>query len=183
MKGSNDRCHVGYKRLIFVGIGANLPGPDGTDALTTCCRAAAALDRLPGLQLRALSRWFTTAPVPDTGQPYYINGMAALLGSSMPDALLASLQAIEAAHGRVRTVTDAPRTLDLDIIAMGALVRVGPDPVIPHPRMHLRAFVLRPLADLAPDWVHPANGRTLNCLLDGVQGQTAVALAKNPIFS
>ncbi len=163
--------------MIFIAIGANLPGPDGAEALTTCRRAAAALDALPGLRLRSLSRWFATAPVPPSGQPPYINGVAGLLGEVDPATLLAVLQAIEAAHGRARGVPNAARTLDLDIIAMGALVRMSPDPVVPHPRMHQRAFVLRPLADIAPGWTHPQTGRTLADLLTDVAGQSAFALA------
>ena len=154
-----------------------MPGPDRVDALTTCRRAAAALDGLPGLRLRSLSRWFATAPVPPSGQPPYINGVAGLLGQVDPAALLAFLQAIEDAHGRARGVPNAARTLDLDILAMGALVQHSPDPVVPHPRMHQRAFVLRPLADIAPNWVHPQTGRTLADLLADVASQSAFALA------
>jgi 2-amino-4-hydroxy-6-hydroxymethyldihydropteridine diphosphokinase len=85
----------------------------------------------------------------------------------MPDpaALLARLQAIEARCGRQRGLPNAARTLDLDIVAIGALVRDSPDPVLPHPRAHQRGFVLRPLADVAPDWVHPALHRNVSDLL------------------
>ncbi len=72
-----------------------------------------------------------------------------------PAALLARLQAIEAGPVATRSVANAARTLDLDIIAMDGLLRDAPDPILPHPRAHLRGFVLRPLADVAPDWVHP----------------------------
>ncbi len=163
--------------MIFIAIGANLPGLDGAEALTTCRRAAAALDALPGLRLRSLSRWFASAPVPPSGQPPYINGVAGLLGEADPATLLAALHAIEAAHGRARGVPNAARTLDLDIVAMGGLVRTGPDPVVPHPRLHQRAFVLRPLADIAPGWTHPRSGRALADLLADVAGQSAFALA------
>jgi len=115
--------------------------------------------------------------MPPSGQPPYINGVAGLSGEADPAELLAALQVIESAHGRVRSVSNAARTLDLDIVAMGALVRASADPVVPHPRMHQRAFVLRPLADIAPDWVHPQSGRTLTNLLADVAGQSAFALA------
>ena len=154
--------------MILVAIGANLPAPDGTPSITTCRGAAAALDALPGLRLVALSRWFRTAPVPPSGQPDYINGVARLRGSADPAALLAALQAIEAQTGRQRGEPNAARTLDLDVIAMGPggkLCRAAPDPVLPHPRAHLRAFVLAPLLDVAPDWVHPLLGRPAAALL------------------
>jgi len=147
--------------VILVAIGANLPGPDSAPAIETCRRAAAALDALPGLRLRALSRWFATAPVPPTpGVPDYVNGVALLAarpGAPTPDpaALLAALQGIEAAFGRVRPYPNAPRTLDLDLLDLGGVVRAGPDPVLPHPRMQDRGFVLAPLCDIAPVWVHP----------------------------
>ena len=160
--------------MILVALGANLPGPDGAPALETCRRAAGELDLLPGLRLRALSRWFATAPVPPTpGAPDYVNGVALLepaAGSAPPDPglLLAELQRIEARFGRVRPYPNAPRTLDLDLLDQDGLVRAIPDPVLPHPRLHERAFVLAPLCDLAPGWRHPLLGRTATELLAGV---------------
>ena len=159
--------------MIVVGIGANLPAPDGALPLEAARRAAGRLDALPGLRLRALSRWFHTEPVPPSGQPCYVNAIA-LLGpepaATEPDAadLLAWLQGIEAQAGRTRGERNAARTLDLDIIAMGeagGVVRAAPDPVLPHPRAHLRAFVLIPLLDVAPGWVHPVLGRSGRDLL------------------
>ncbi len=142
--------------MILIAIGANLPGPGGVAPRVTCRMAVEAMRDLPGLRLHALSRWYETDPVPPSGQPPYVNGVARLEGDAPdPAALLARLQAIEARCGRQRGAANAARTLDLDIIAMGALLRDAPDPVLPHPRAHLRGFVLRPLADVAPDWIHP----------------------------
>ena len=150
---------------IFIAIGANLPDAAGRDAHATCRWAAAQLAALPGLRLAGLSRWFRTRPVPASDQPDYVNGVAQLLGPSDPAALLGALQAIEAAAGRVRSVPNAARVLDLDIVAMGSLARLAPDPVVPHPRMHQRAFVLAPLCDLMPGWRHPVLGMTAAELL------------------
>jgi 2-amino-4-hydroxy-6-hydroxymethyldihydropteridine diphosphokinase len=94
-----------------------------------------------------------------------------LEGEIRPEALLAELQAIEAREGRVRSVPNAARTLDLDIIAMGDLVRDMPDPVLPHPRMQDRAFVLMPLADVAPGWVHPRTGKSIRALIAALPPQ------------
>lgn len=157
--------------MILVALGANLPGPDGAPAIETCRRAAAALDALPGLRLRALSRWYATVPVPPTpGVPDYVNGVAWLAprpgtAAPTPEALLAALQAIEARFGRVRPHPNAPRTLDLDLLDLDAAVRTWPDPILPHPRMAGRAFVLAPLCDVAPGWIHPLLGRTAAHLL------------------
>lgn len=148
----------------LIALGANLPHEGGT-ALDTCRWAAARLDCIPGLRLRALSRWYRTAPVPRSDQPDYINGVAHLTGSITPEALLAALQGIEQQGGRQRGALNAARTLDLDIIAMDRLVRDAPDPIVPHPRAHERGFVLRPLADVAPGWVHPRLGLPLSVLL------------------
>jgi 2-amino-4-hydroxy-6-hydroxymethyldihydropteridine diphosphokinase len=160
--------------MILVALGANLPSPDGALPLAACRAAAAALDALPGLRLVGLSRWFITAPVPASDQPDYVNGVARLRGEADPAALLAALQGIEAAAGRARSVRDGARTLDLDIIALGpggGLCRDAPDPILPHPRAHLREFVLVPLLDVAPDWVHPVLHRPAAALLAALPPQ------------
>jgi 2-amino-4-hydroxy-6-hydroxymethyldihydropteridine diphosphokinase len=148
--------------MILIAIGANLPDRDGTPPLETCRAALRALSEPSGTRLRAMSRWYETEPVPPSGQPNYINGVARLSrlpGADFgPETLLARLHAIEARFGRQRTAPNAARTLDLDLIDMEGIVRDSPDPVLPHPRAHLRAFVLLPLLDVAPDWVHPGNG-------------------------
>ena len=174
--------------MILVAVGANLPGFDGATPSQTCRAAARALGELPGLLIEAVSRWYETVPVPRSDQPNYINGVVRLEHNAAarlerdgvmrlkrdqdaaisPETLLASLQAIETRFGRRRAELNAARTLDLDLIDMDGLVRDTPDPILPHPRAHLRAFVLLPLLDVAPDWVHPATGRTGRTLLDGV---------------
>lgn len=167
--------------MILIALGANLPAADGASPLATCRGAAEALRALPGLRLQALSRWYVTAPVlrpgAPAGQPPYVNGVARLEGWMEPGLLLARLQAIEARAGRVRGgAVDAPRTLDLDIIAMDGLVRDAPDPVLPHPRAHERAFVLRPLLEVAPEWVHPRLRRTVGELLAALPEQAMEVL-------
>ena len=165
---------------IFVGIGANLPGPDGAPPITTCRAAVAALDdALPGLCLRGLSRWYRTAPLPPSGQPDYVNAVAHLSGDAEPEALLAALHALEARAGRARTTANAPRCLDLDIIAMGTLVRRAADPIVPHPRAHERRFVLMPLAEVAPGWIHPVLRQTVEALIASLPDQ-GVCVAAQP---
>jgi 2-amino-4-hydroxy-6-hydroxymethyldihydropteridine diphosphokinase len=166
---SNARKAI--KITIFVAIGANLPDHSGVSPLQICEWAARGIADIPGLCGAVRSRWFSSAPVPASDQPRYINAVLRLDGKIGPAALLASLQAIEDAAGRVRSVPNAARTLDLDIVAMGGLVREAPDPVLPHMRAHLRAFVLLPLRDVAPGWVHPVLGRTVDSLIAALPPQ------------
>ena len=151
--------------MILIAIGANLPGAQGHRPLASCRAAVEALRSLPGLTLTAVSRWHITPPDPPSSQPDYCNGVARLQGEADPAWLLARLQAIEAAAGRHRSVPNAARTLDLDIIAIGTLIRDAPDPILPHPRAHLRHFVLAPLAEIAPGWIHPRLHRSTAELL------------------
>jgi 2-amino-4-hydroxy-6-hydroxymethyldihydropteridine diphosphokinase len=161
--------------VILIALGANLPGANGAAPKATCEAAAVALDTIQGVRRVALSRWWLTAPVPPSaGAPWYVNGVARCEGDMEPGALLRALQALEDAAGRQRPYPNAPRTLDLDIIAMGALVRAAPDPILPHPRAHLRRFVLQPLSEVAPEWRHPLLGQTATELMrdlpeDGMQ--------------
>ena len=150
---------------INIAIGANLPDGMGRTPLELCESAALAVASIPGLRGAVKSRWFSSAPIPPSDQPRYINGVMRLEGDIAPETLLSALQAIERAAGRVRSTPNAARTLDLDIVNMGALVREAPDPVLPHPRAHLRAFVLLPLRDVAPDWVHPKLGVDVTTLI------------------
>lgn len=151
--------------MILVAIGANLPMADGGTPLESCEAAAAALRAIPGLGFVALSPWYRTSPIPRADQPDYCNGMIRLEGEIEPAQLLARLQQIEQEAGRVRGVPNAARVLDLDIIDLNGIIRAVPDPVLPHPRAHLRAFVLRPLLDVAPGWRHPVLRQSVATLL------------------
>ncbi|MDO9712980.1 2-amino-4-hydroxy-6-hydroxymethyldihydropteridine diphosphokinase [Paracraurococcus lichenis] len=153
--------------MILIALGASIPDPSGRSPLETCRLAAAALDGLPGLCLRAVSKWYQTAPVPPVpGAPPFVNGVARLEGGAGdPACLLAALHAIEDRAGRQRPYPNAPRSLDLDLIDIDGLRRAGPDPILPHPRAHLRRFVLVPLSDVAPDWIHPVLGLGIPAML------------------
>ncbi|WP_159998248.1 2-amino-4-hydroxy-6-hydroxymethyldihydropteridine diphosphokinase [Roseomonas sp. 18066] len=163
--------------MILVALGANLPGTDGRAPRASCDAAVQAIAAIPGLRLVAVSRWWQTAPDPPMpGAPWYVNGLVRCEGTLTPEALLEALQAIEQAAGRERPFPNAPRSLDLDIIAMGDTVRDHPDPILPHPRAHLRRFVLQPLAELAPGWIHPARGQSVEALLESLPGAAMLAL-------
>ncbi len=159
---------------VIVAVGANLPGLDGESPLQACERAVRMIAGLPDTSGVTRSRWFSSAPVPASGQPRYVNGVVALHTGLSPAELLARLHGIEREAGRARTLPNAARTLDLDIIDMGGLVRSAPDPVLPHPRAHLRRFVLLPLRDVAPGWVHPVTGQGVQALLASLPSQDVV---------
>lgn len=113
------------------------------------------------------SPWYRTAPVPVSDQPWYVNIVAEVATELPPDDLLQTLHAIEDVFGRVRTIPNAPRLIDLDLLDYrGGIAPAAPGKAtLPHPRMADRAFVLRPLADLAPDWHHPVTGASMQTLL------------------
>lgn len=159
--------------MILVALGANLIAPDGVLPLDTCRNAAAALDGLAGWRLRGLSRWWRTSPIPASDQPDYVNGVALLAGRAEPVALLSALHAVEDRFGRRRGAPNAARSLDLDLIDLDGVVRDAPDPILPHPRAHERAFVLAPLGEVAPGWVHPRLGARVEALLAALASQAA----------
>lgn len=157
--------------MILIAVGANLPAPDGAPPMESCERAVRALAALPGLGPPSVSRWYETAPIPPSGQPNYVNGVARFDGTADPASLLERLHAIEAASGRTRGTRNAARSLDLDIIDIDGMVRDAPNPVLPHPRAHERAFVLMPLAEVEPCWVHPRLGLGVDALLRSLPPQ------------
>ena len=156
----------------YIALGANLGDP-----AATVNAAFAALADLPQTRLAATSALYRTAPVGITEQPEFINAAARLETELAPEALLDALLAIEQQFGRVRAERNGPRTLDLDILLYGNLVVDTPRLTLPHPRLHLRAFVLYPLADVVPAPAFPLPGRgTLAAWLPAVANQGIVRL-------
>jgi 2-amino-4-hydroxy-6-hydroxymethyldihydropteridine diphosphokinase len=151
---------------IFIGLGANLPHEQYGSPRHTLEAALVELGRR-GVRTMRVSRWYRTAPVPASDQPWYENAVAEVATGLTADALLAELHAVEGAFGRSRTVVNAARPIDLDLLDFkGEVAAGGPGrATLPHPRMAQRAFVLRPLADLAPDWRHPVSGQPIADLL------------------
>ncbi len=137
---------------VYVGLGANLG-----DARTTLVQAQAALAALPTTRVVRASSHYQTAPVEAEG-PDYLNAVVELATGLGPEALLRAMQAIEQAHGRERPFHHAPRTLDLDLLLYGRRQLHTAALELPHPRLHLRGFVLQPLLELDPALVHPTLG-------------------------
>ena len=149
----------------FIGLGANLGDPEAQVR-----RAFAALADLPGTRLLAASSLYRSAPVGYAVQPDFVNAVAQVETRLGAGALLRELLATEARFGRVREFPNAPRTLDLDLLLYGDRVIAEPGLIVPHPRMHERAFVLAPLAEIAPDIAIPGKGRA-GALLAACAGQ------------
>lgn len=134
----------------FVGLGANLG-----DAQATLRRAVRAIHALPGVWPLACSSLYRSAPV-DAQGPDFLNAVLAVRAAGSPELLWRSLAQLEQAEGRERPYRNAPRTLDLDLLLHGDARLSTPDLTVPHPRLHERAFVLVPLAQIAPGRVTPA---------------------------
>ena len=143
---------------VLVGLGANLGDP--------VAQLAAAVDALAAhLRIERVSSLYRTEPVGHAEQPDFFNLVVLGRTSLGPLEVLRALQAIEQALGRRRTFRNAPRTIDLDLLAHGGAVMRTAELTLPHPRLHERGFVLHPLAQVAPGWRHPVLGRTARELL------------------
>lgn len=149
---------------IALGLGSNLG-----DRLAHLRRGLAHLRQ--HMRLMAVSGVYETEPIGFTDQPKFLNAVALFETAASPQQVLAWAQQAEHAEHRERGVHWGPRTLDVDVLMFGSLVLVSPDLVVPHALMHERAFVLAPLAELAPDWVHPSRGLTVAALLGAVKTQ------------
>lgn len=153
------------KVRAFIGLGANLGDPE-----SQVRRAIRALGDLPRTRLLAASSLYRTAPVGVGEQPDFINAVAEIETALGARELLDELITAEARFGRERPFPGAPRTLDLDLLLYGEQVIAEPGLIVPHPRMHERAFVLLPLAEIAPDISIPNQG-ALRTLLAACRGQ------------
>jgi 2-amino-4-hydroxy-6-hydroxymethyldihydropteridine diphosphokinase len=151
--------------MILLGLGANLPSvTHGAPPATL----AAAIEALAGegVALVRQSPWYRSAPLPAGDQPWYVNGVIAVATRLAPAELLALLHRIERHFGRRRRTRNEPRVLDLDLLDYRGLVEAeGTAVVLPHPRLHERAFVLLPLRDVAPQWRHPVSGESVEALI------------------
>jgi 2-amino-4-hydroxy-6-hydroxymethyldihydropteridine diphosphokinase len=171
-----ERCN-----MIFLGLGGNLHSSRFGEPRATLEAALGDLDA-QSIRVCRRSQWYRSQPVPDDGQPWYVNGVAELETALSPPELLARLLQLEHRYGRVRRERWAPRVIDLDLLAYHELSnwenRAGAAPVLPHPRLHERASVQVPLAELAPGWLHPALHRTVEELLQSLPpGQFVAAEA------
>jgi 2-amino-4-hydroxy-6-hydroxymethyldihydropteridine diphosphokinase len=158
--------------IAYIGMGGNIAGPAGEpeETLTASAASMAALGTVV-----ARSRLYRTQPVGHVQQPKFVNAVVALETSLGPRELLQKLMLMEEQYGRdrVRSFRNGPRTLDLDIVFYGDAVMEAAGLVIPHPRMTERAFVLRPLAEIAPELREPRTGKTAARLLQELKASGA----------
>ena len=160
--------------MILIGLGANLASHAGPPATTI--EAALSALATAGVTIVARSPFYESEPVPRSDQPWFVNAVARVETALGPDELLARMHEVERNYGRVRRERNAARTLDLDLLDCDGLVRNGPDLLLPHPRMHERAFVLKPLRDMAPMWRHPILGLTAAELLVALPEESRAAV-------
>lgn len=147
-----------------IALGSNLG-----NSLDILENSLTALANIPGIKIENTSSWYQTKPVGNIEpQPDYLNGCAVLEVAQNPTELLTILQATEVQFGRVRRERWSARTLDLDLLLYDDLILDSPNLTIPHPRMHERAFVLVPLAEIAPNWIEPVSGVAIAKLLRSV---------------
>ncbi len=159
---------------VFIGFGSN-----SGNRIDYCDRAVTLLSLLPHSRLLGVSLLYETEPVRDVTDPgpdWFLNGVVQLETNITPMSLLSTLQEIERALGRGEDHRSGPRTMDLDILFYGERVINDPGLTIPHPRLHLRRFVLLPMNELDPLWVHPTLKRTVAQLLTETKDQAQAQL-------
>lgn len=149
--------------MILIALGSNLPSRFGPPEQTL--EAAKRALELRGIKIRQSSQTILTEPVPVSDQPWYANAVVEVQTLYGLRHLFEILKQIEVAFGRTETHRNASRVLDMDLIAYGQEIYEAPDLLVPHPRMYDRGFVLYPLQEIAPEWVHPVLNKTLHDLI------------------
>ena len=154
--------------MIYIGIGSNLLGKNNETPLDNCKKAIAELKK--DLNICKISSWYKSQPIPISNQPWFVNGVVEINTNKNSFELLKFILKIEENFGRVRRQINEARILDLDIIDYNRKILYKKNElIIPHPRMHIRPFVLLPLKELNPRWVHPIKKKGINDLIKHVK--------------
>ncbi len=156
-----------HTNIAYISTGSNMG-----EKLENCQKALAALNKTDSVHIESISRFYLTEPMEYSDQPWFVNAAAKIRTSLAPDDLLALLKAFEVEYGRVDSgVRFGPRPLDFDIIFYNDMIIESLQLIVPHPRMHNREFVLRPVSDLAPELIHPVFNKSIIRLLDELSTQ------------
>ena len=139
---------------IIIGVGGNINSEDGTHPVETCNKAISLFQNY-SIKVKKQSKWYTSEPIPKSDQPNFFNCVVIASTNLNEYDVLKNLHKIEAEFGRRRNKINAPRSIDLDLIDYSNKVCKNNKLIIPHPRAHLRKFVMGPLAEINPDWIHP----------------------------
>ncbi|RKU09230.1 2-amino-4-hydroxy-6-hydroxymethyldihydropteridine diphosphokinase [Candidatus Poribacteria bacterium] len=159
---------------VYIGFGSNID-----DRLSHIQNAIHALSEAEGITLQKISSLYETEPVGYEEQAKFLNGVVAIETCLSPHTLLQTLKQIETAVGRQHRTRWGPREIDMDILIYGDICLQAPDLVIPHPEMHLRRFVLVPLAEIAPNLLHPVFNQTIQTLLERLEDDKSVVKAED----
>lgn len=162
------------QHIVYLGVGSNLG-----DKVNNCLRALEEIALSGQNKVHSISSLYKTVPLGYHNQDWFINCVAQVMTTLSPRPLVRLLQGIEQQIGRTKTFKMGPRIIDLDILLYGTAIIEEPDLIIPHPHMHERAFVLAPLAEIAPDLPHPVLKKTVNELLK-IIGEKGVELYASP---
>ena len=154
---------VDRKETAFIGIGSNVGDKEAN------CRKAIELLGLRCIKINRLSSFYVTSPVGYAKQPDFVNAVAEVDSYLSPNALYKAMVDIEKAMGKNKPFKNGPRIIDMDLLIYGNMISLDKDLILPHPRMHLRRFVLEPLSEIAPTLVHPVLNKTVKTLLASVK--------------
>jgi 2-amino-4-hydroxy-6-hydroxymethyldihydropteridine diphosphokinase len=161
-----------FFNTAYISTGSNLG-----EKHDNCRNALAALGRTDTVTVEAISRFYLTEPMEYSEQPWFVNAAAKIRTSLGPGDLLAVLKSFEIKYGRKENgIRFGPRPLDFDIIFFNDLILETKQLIVPHPRMHNREFVLRPISDLAPELIHPVFNKSIRQLLDELSTQNQQCL-------
>jgi len=163
--------------MIIIAIGSNLESNFFGSSIEICNKSVE-LIKNSGVQIIDQSSWYETAPIPMSSQPNYINGVVSVQTQLSAEDLLLKLLSIEKQMGRVRKKRNGARIIDLDLICYSDDVIKSKVLTLPHPKLSERAFVVRPIFEIAPNWKHPISGQMVNEILETVSNQKIKRLSK-----
>ena len=158
------------KNKFVIAIGSNINSPEGFSPIKNCNNAIYELSKF-NIKIAQKSSWYLSEPVPKSTQPKFYNAAALCYAEHSVDKVLKIIQIVEQKFGRIRIFKNMPRCIDIDIISFNKNVKNSLLLTVPHPRMHLRKFVLLPLLEIDPNWLHPLFKKNINFFLKKVKYQ------------